>query len=496
MLLGVDVGTTGTKAVLTTEDGAILHTSYQGYPLISPSSSHVEQDSNVWWQAVTDTVRNCAAQLPTNERITALCLSVQGGTLVPADRQGRPVANAISWLDTRAVKEHADLIAEKGELFFYQKTGWRLSNCYNFVQILHMRRQSPELFAKTAYFLTVADYLHWRLTGWMVTDANSTGNSQLCNVATGDWDDDILALAQIDRSQLAEMVPTGVVIGTLTKAAAQALSLDTKVLVVSGAQDQYCSAISIGAFHPGDVMFSTGTSWVLLGVAQKMIYDTKHYLTIGRSILPGLYSGFAYTPAGGAAMQWYHDNMGRPSAIGASIESFDEITARASKISPGADGLFFFPHFAGTLFPTWRPKAKGLLCGLDFIHTQDHIARAMMEGIAFELLWMARAMQDVGYDFQVMHCLGGSTRSDVWMQMVCDMTGLEMKISTHADMAPLGAAMIAAVGSGVYTSYQEAFAQSYCRQRTLTPNAAMHREYASLFEQYRSLFQKQQDMIS
>lgn len=489
MLLGVDVGTTGTKAVLLTPEGKILHTSYQSYPLISPRPSCVEQDPTCWWRAVVDTVRDCVRHMPMGQNVASMSLSVQSGTLVPVDCDMQPVGNAISWLDTRAGKECAEFIGQNGERFYYQKTGWRLSNCYNFIQIVHMKNQEPEKFKRVKYFLTVADYLNYQLTGRIVTDENSIGNSQLCSVETGTWDETILQLAGINREMLAETVQTGTQIGHLTNAAAEKLSLNTNVMVVAGAQDQYCSAISVGAFHAGDIMFSTGTSWVLLGIADRIVYDVNNYLTVGRHIIPKLYSGFAYTPAGGAAMKWYRDNMGKMTAS-ASVESFDQITARAANVLPGANGLFFFPHFAGTLFPTWHPEAKGVLWGLDFIHNQDHIARAIMEGIAFELLWMTEAMQRAGYEFHLMRCLGGSTRSDVWMQIVCDMTGLRMVVSEHADMAPMGAAMIAGVGIGIYADYCEAYELLKSSERVFVPNMENHKRYQEIFKKYRSVFMR------
>lgn len=488
MLLGIDIGTTGTKTILTHDDGKILYSAYQTYDLISPEPSHVEQSPEDWWQAIVATVNKCTSQLISPDEINALCLSVQSGTLVPVNKEIQPVCNAISWLDTRGINEQKNLLSHKGESYFYQKTGWKLSNCYNFIQICHMRTARPDLFEKSAYFLSVADYLTYRLTGILVIDENSAENSQLCNVSTGQWDDDILQLAGIDQSRVSPMIKSGQYIGTLTPQAARELGLSPHTKVISGAQDQYCSAISVGATQPGDVMFSTGTSWVLLGLSDRQIYDTETYLTIGRHIIPDVYSSFAYTPAGGAAMKWYRDNMGICSPQ-EGAESYDQITNRAAAISPGADGLFFFPHLGGTLFPTWSPHSRGVLWGMDFSHSRAHIARAVMEGIAFDLLLIIRSMQKTGYNFQIMKCLGGATRSPLWMQMVSDMTGLEMSVSGYADMAPLGAAMIAGVGSGIYNSYTEAYEAFNPAQKHIYPDSSRNLQYQDLFEKYCGLFQ-------
>ncbi len=493
MLLGVDVGTTGTKAVLMREDGTQIHSSYQGYELISSKPAHVEQRPEDWWQAIVCTVTECVAHLPAKEEVSAMSLSVQSGTLVPVDENFEPVTNAISWLDTRCSEEKELLTQQKGEAYFYRKTGWRLTNCYNFVQICHMRRHHPQTFQKTAYFLSVADYLVWRLTGELVIDENSAENSQLCNVQTGHWDEEILSLAGIDKTKVPPMIKSAQVVGRLTKRAAEQLRLSVNTLVVSGAQDQYCSAVSIGAFRPGDIMFSTGTSWVLVGISDKQLYDMKNYLTIGRHMVPGLYSSFAYTPAGGAALKWYRDTMW---AAGCEAQSnYDAITERAGRVAPGAQGLVFLPHLGGALFPTWSVQSKGVLWGLDFVHTKAHIARAVLEGISFELLWMMQEMKHVGYEFKTMKCLGGSTRSLVWMQIVADMTGLDMQVSRCADMAPRGAAMAAGVGSGVYRDFEEAYEVSQCPVTHITPNWENYRQYQSLFDNYKNIFFHQRSLF-
>lgn len=240
-------------------------------------------------------------------------------------------------------------------------------------------------------------------------------------------------------------------------------------------------------------MFSTGTSWVLVGISDNQLYDMKNYLTIGRHMVPGLYSSFAYTPAGGAALKWYRDTMW---AAGCEAQSnYDAITERAGRVAPGAQGLVFLPHLGGALFPTWSVQSKGVLWGLDFVHTKAHIARAVLEGISFELLWMMQEMKHVGYEFKTMKCLGGSTRSLVWMQIVADMTGLDMQVSRCADMAPRGAAMAAGVGSGVYRDFEEAYEVSQCPVTHITPNWENYRQYQSLFDNYKNIFFHQRSLF-
>ncbi|MEG1017622.1 MAG: FGGY family carbohydrate kinase, partial [Oscillospiraceae bacterium] len=335
MLLGIDVGTTGTKSTLVTAEGKILSKSYMPYSYTSGEDGRFEQNPSEWYEAVRVTVNECCKDYDKCD-IKALALSTQGGTLVPVDREGNELCNAIVWMDTRAGKQGKQLKARYGDDWFYEKTGWRPGNCFNMLQILWLRENEPQIFDRTYKFLSTIDYLHFKLTGRFVIDITNACITQLFNVCDKDWDDEILSICGISRERLALPLDTGEFIGTLTEQAAVELGLNADTKVICGAQDQYIAAIGNGAFKAGDVLLSCGTSWCINAFTDKMICDKRSYFSMARHAIDGLWASMAYSPAGGAALEWFRNNVGLVSDSG-TAESYSDIDRRVNEIPPGSD---------------------------------------------------------------------------------------------------------------------------------------------------------------
>lgn len=482
MILGIDIGTTGTKTILLDNKGKIAHYSYEGYGCIYPRPNYVEQRMDDILNAVIHTVRNCSAHIPQKDRVDALCVSVQSGTMVPVKSSGEFFGNAVSWLDTRCERECAELVCKYGESFFYRKTGWKLGPSFNFIQIYKMRRDMPEE-TRDLIFCNVSDCIMHLLVGEYYTDVNSAGNLQLLNVEKGEWDADLLEMADIRKEQLGELVPSGAYVGVIKADTAKLLGLNEGVKVYAGAQDQYCTAVGAGVHHPGDAMLSTGTSWVLMNITSKPMFDENTYPAVAKHIVGDTYASFVYTPAGGSAFKWLKNNVLAP--IGASeVISYDELTENAKDIAPGAENLTFLPYLGGTLYPSWNSSMKGMFHGLDFSHDRRHLARAVLEGVSFELNLMVMGLREQGLTVDKLSALGGATRSDLWMQIAADITNLPITASSVADIAPIGAAVMAAVGYGMYNSYAEACQAFQCLSgcRSFEPNLEMHQIYNEIFE--------------
>ncbi len=486
MILGIDIGTTGTKTILLSNDGKIVHYSYQGYACSYPQPGYVEQDITVLMDAVIQTVRACTEKVPANDAVEAMCVSVQSGTLVPLHKDGTPFGNAISWLDTRCDKECRDLLAQYGEDIFYRKTGWKLSPSFNFIQICKLRRDMPEQ-TKDLIFANVSDCVTNLLVGEYYTDVNSAGNLQLLNVEKGEWDDELLEIAGIEKSQLGTLVPCGAFLGYVRPDTAKLLGLGDKVRVYAGAQDQYCAAVGAGVHEPGDAMLSTGTSWVLMNITKDAMFESKSYPAVAKHIVGSNYASFVYTPAGGSAFKWLKNSVLTDPAH-AEQTSYDSLTEIAQNIPAGSDGLMFHPYLGGTLYPTWS-SMRGTFHGLDFAHGRGHMVRAVLEGVAYEFNLMVQTLRQQGLAFDKLTALGGATRSPLWMQTVSDITGLPLRTSDVADIAPIGAAIIAAVGAGMYSNYREACNTfvSLAEHKEYTPNPANREGYRAGFEKYCAL---------
>ena len=489
MLIGLDIGTTGTKAVLTENDGTLIGYAYKGYACFYPKPNYVEQSLDDISDAVITTIRSCAQKAGSSGKIEAICVSVQSGTLVPMYPDGKPYGNMISWLDTRCGDERDELLQQFGENFFYRKTGWKLSASFNFIQIYKMRKDHPEE-TRNIFFGNVSDYITHFLVGEYYTDVNSAGNLQLLNVADGVWDPDLLEIAEIRESQLGKLVPSGAYLGNVRKETLERLGLQGEVKVYSGAQDQYCSAVGAGVCKPGDSLLSTGTSWVFMNISNAPAFDDRSYPAVCKHIVGDTYASFVYTPAGGSAFKWLKNNALSADGSDASL-SYDELTAMAASVSPGAEGLVFLPYLGGTLYPSWSSELKGMFCGLDFAHSRKHLVRAVLEGVAMELNLMIGTLRTQGLEIEKMSALGGATRSDLWMQIVSDITQLPINASTVADVAPIGAAMMAAVGLGCYRDYEEAEKSFVCMRdrKQYHPNTALKEPYQEIYHKYLQLLE-------
>lgn len=482
LLLGIDVGTTGTKSIVVDSDGKLISADYKAYGFVSEKAGYVEQDPEDWWRAIQTTVKNCLKHCPVGD-VTALSLSTQGATLVPVDQRGKNLKNAVVWMDSRAGEIGESLSEKYGTDYFYNKTGWQLANCFNFLQILWMKEKEPEVFDKTYKFLSVIDYINYKLTGRFVTDITNACITQLFNVIKEDWDEDILRICGIGRKQLPEIVKTGKEIGTLIPEAAVQLGLRADVKVISGAQDQYMAAVGNGVLSAGEALLSCGTSWCLTCILNKPLFDHQSFFAVARHAVEGLWAAFAYSPTGGAAFEWVRRNILPVWADGES-EGYGKIEKQVETIRPGSDGLTFLPHFAGLLFPKKRVDAKANIMGLDLKHTRYHIARAVMEGSVFDIKMILDSLEKKGGSFGQLKALGGATKSRVWMQMAADILGVKITVPRFADVPALGAAITAGTGEGAFSGFSEGYERLNPGTDELLPDKKRQEEYIKIYLEY------------
>ena len=274
-LIGVDVGTTGTKALLFSEDGALLGQAYQDYPILTPQVGHSEQNAGDWWNAVVTVIRSVCDGKDIGERVAAISLSTQGGTVVPVGQDGEPLRPALVWNDARCEAQKEAFLKEVGpERVMYEKTGWKLGCGLPALEIRWLRENEPALFEKTALFLTVPDYISLKMTGIPAVDPSNAGINQLIDIQTLRYDEKLLRFAGITEKQLPKLVRSGERIGHLTKEAAETLGLSEKAVLISGAHDQYAVAMGAGAMKKGDILIGSGTCWVVTAMGDAPDFES------------------------------------------------------------------------------------------------------------------------------------------------------------------------------------------------------------------------------
>lgn len=475
-LIGIDVGTTGTKALLFSQDGQVLGHAYRGYPLHTPQVGYSEQEAEDWWQAVCETVREICTEEQISANVAAISLSSQGGTVVPVDTEGAPLGRAIVWNDRRCGDQRAAFETQMGgDAAMYRTTGWHLGAGLPLLTVRWLRENRPELFEKAARFLTVPDYISYKMTGKAVVDLSNAGINQFYDLTVGAYNSSLLAFAGIREEQLPVCAPSGTLVGNLTKQAADALGLTENTVFVTGAHDQYAVALGAGAIGDGDILIGSGTCWVVTAIADQP--DFSAGLSQSVAAVPGMWGSLQSLSSGGVCLEWLRKQVGFEEEM-----PFDTINREAERRRAAEEGLFFFP-FAGKAGEDKR-FTKASFLGMDLSHDRFHLARAVMEGVVFQNLWMREAFR-VKPSEQGIILAGGASKSPVWAQLVADISGMPVRIPEVADLACVGAAAMAGLGCGIYKTPREACDCLKMKERRLLPDMSRHQIYKKLYETYK-----------
>lgn len=478
-LLGIDVGTTGAKALLFADDGEIVASAYRGYPLITPGVGMSEQKATDWTDAVVEIVREVCASPEYAQNVRGISLSTQGGTIVPVDEHFVPLANAIVWSDARCAGDKAAFDAELGEEYIYHMGGWHLNRGLPAMQLRRMRMERPEIFSRARYFLSVPDFVSAFLTGRPAVDLSNAGINHLCDIKKGKYDPKVLEFIGIKESQLPELIPSCHPIGKLTKEAAEKLGLSTDVIVSAGAHDQYAVALGAGIYAAGDAVIGTGTAWVVTALRDESDFESGFSQSI--SATDGKWGTMLSISTGGVCLDWLRKNV-LTDSNGAALD-YDTLNALADKCEPGANGLRFYPYFNGAGAPESDSACKATLLGMDLSHGKEHVVRAVMEGVACQIVWALRTMEK-REPFKRLFLAGGATKSAVWTQMISEIAGKKLYVSEIADLACAGAAMMAGVGCGLFADTEAAAKAIAPGGRIVEPDPKQVEKYQSVFEEY------------
>lgn len=470
-VIGIDVGTTCTKALVVDAQGAVLSQGSKGYDLIS-SGGCIEQRAQDWITAVAQAVRQAVSGID-HSQIAAISFSTQGGSTVAVDRQGQFLGNAWTWMDTRSEPEAHAIEQELGGEYIYRTTGWRINPALDAAKLRRMK--SMDAYTGAVRYLTTLEVVNEFLTGNACIDPTNAAMRQLYSVEKNDWDPAMLQAAGASRGELPQVAATGALVGSLLPQAAEAMGLPAGIPVYNGAHDQYCASIGAGAVHDGDMLLSAGTTWVLMGIGRSPLF-TKSFIAPGKHPVEGFYGAIASLVCSGASLQWFKNNF--------LPEEFDEMNRVVAQRQEKPQGLFFYPYLAGAMYPLWVPNARGAFVGMTLEHDRFDFARAIMEGVAFGVRRGVEDFRRNGCPVHSITMMGGASKSPVWMQMIASITGVPIVRLNQADVCALGAAAIAACGAGIYESYAEAAKAMVHTETTYAPIAGEAEQYQKKFQSY------------
>jgi len=514
LFIGVDVGTTAVKALAIDAAGRVWAEAAHIYDYVSPQPGWIEQNAEDWrrlaWECVKQIVQAChnphiqerqrsssflcSAQpcaAPEPVHFKALALSTQGDTIVPVDEAGRPLAPAITWMDSRTQPYVQQMQAEQD--FWIQLTGSRPGAFAAATKIYWWRDFQPAIFARAKRFALVADYLCEQLTGRALLDAPNASRTMLYNIHQRCWAPELLQRADLTEERLAPTAESGTIVGPLLPHVAEELGLPADLQVVIGGHDQTCAAVGCGVIQPGSLMLSCGTAFVVLAATEQPLWDPTGSLQTYCHVTPGGYAVLGAF-AGGNLLKWFRDTLwhgGTASEHGHDEQHLLKTIKRFSGMSPtslhlkdgtesseaakkkkedyeliveeaaearaaGRPPVLFLPHFYGLLGPLHCPTARGGWLGLTLQHTRGDMAFALLNGVALQTAWTIESLAQQGLHSHSIRMIGGAARSHFWAQLMANATGLPIMRLAVKEAAAYGAALIAATALGAFNSLEEA----------------------------------------
>ncbi len=438
--LAIDLGTTGCRCGLFDETLTALAYDYEEYPLITAGEHQVEQDANLWWALTLKTAEAVIEKSGiSGKEIRSISISSQGITVVPTDENGKPLMNAISWLDMRAREEAEEIKKDLGEDAVFSLAGKPVNEAYTLPKLLWLKKHQPDLFEKAAKFLMPMDFLLAKLTGRFVTDCSMASGTLMYDLKNHCWSKEILNRYGIDENKLPEVLESGTVVGKVSLGVAVVLGLSPDCVVVMGAQDQKCAAYGVG-LSKETMTISLGTAAAISGYRDSA--EQMTYLGIGWC---GYTQKDAYVLEGvintaGTCLRWVRDTFF--SGCG-----YDTINQEALEAEQKGSKVLFLPFLAGASAPDFYTESQGVFYGMNLGTTRGDFALAVMKGVAFQIRLLLETMEAYR-ETKSLILFGGGAESDLWSQIIADSTGLRVSIPETTEAAVYGAARLAAVGVG------------------------------------------------
>jgi xylulokinase len=491
LFLGIDIGTSGTKAVLIDAEGRLHARAVAEYPLSAPRPLWSEQDPEDWWNAVKLTVRDVIKDAGIrNARIAGIGLTGQMHGLVALDARGAVLRPCILWNDQRASAECAALTARIGAERVLAITGKPVLPGFTLPKLEWMRAQEPELFARIAHVLLPKDYIRYRLSGTCFSDVSDASGTSLLDVGARAWSKELLDALDIPASWMPEVEESPVVTSFVSSAAAAETGLAAGTPIVGGAGDQAAEAVGSGVLAGDAVSVTIGTSGVVFAGSSTYTRDPAGRVHAYCHATPGLWHLMGVMLSAGGSLRWYRDTLGLPEkelARDHGIDAYELITEHAARAVPGCEGLLFLPYLTGERTPHPDPYARGAFVGITVRHGREHFARAVMEGVSFGLRDALELVRGLGLPVREVRLSGGGSRSDVWRQMLADVFGADVLTVNIIEGAAFGAALLAAVGAGAYATVQEAVAAVVTVTGSTSPGDAAE-VYDACYPRYRALY--------
>lgn len=492
-LLGLDISTTGAKALLIDERGNVAASAIAEYSLSTPYPLWSEQAPADWWQGACASIQAALKQAwLTGDAVSGIGLTGQMHGLVLLDRSGQVLRPAILWNDQRTGPQCAEITEKVGGLGrLLALTGNAVLPGFTAPKILWVRQNEPAVYARAAHVLLPKDYVRYRLTGEYVTEVSDASGTALFDVARRRWSDALLRALDIPANWLPHCTESAQVSGQISLMAAQATGLNAGTPVVGGGGDQAAQAVGSGAVKAGVISITSGTSGVVFAPSDTFVAEAQGRLHAFCQAVPGKWHLMGVMLSAGGSFRWLRDILGEPERATARLtgdDPYDLMTREAARAPGGSDGLLFLPYLTGERTPYPDPQARGAFVGLTVRHGKHHLVRSVLEGVSFGLRDSLELVKSLGIPITQVRASGGGAKSPLWRQIQADVFGTELVLINVTEGAAFGTALLAGVGAGIFASVEEAVTQTVrVTDRTL-PIPANVQRYQDLYLVYRSLY--------
>jgi len=492
-MMGIDVGTTGTRAVVVRPDGHVVGAATGDHqPMRMPKPGWAEQDPADWWQAAIVAVRAALANAGLKGAdIAAIGLSGQMHGVVLLDQTYAVIRPALIWCDQRSQAQCDWITAQVGSERLIQLVSNPALTGFSAPKLLWVRDNEPENYARAAHFLLPKDFVRFRLTGEFATEVSDASGTLLFDVTNRRWSSEMLGALEVDSKLLPRAYESPEITGQITRETALVTGLKAGTPVVGGGGDQASSAVGNGIVLPGLTSATLGTSGVIFTYTEAPKLDPRGRIHTFCHAVPGKWHVMGVTQGAGLSLRWFREHFGESEAWYArqtDVDSYDLIIKEADKIPPGSEGLLWLPYLMGERTPHLDAQARGMWFGLTAAHTRAHLIRSILEGVAFSLRDSLEIFQELEIPVKQIRASGGGSRSFLWRQIQADIYGKELVTLRTAEGSAFGAALLAGVGAKIYASVQESAREAIQIRERMTPQATNVRRYDKQYQIYRSLY--------
>lgn len=483
-LLGLDIGTSGVKALLISVEGKIISSKTVSYPLATPHPGWAEQSPYDWWEATVNAIREIVSNDYIDaKQIKGISLSGQMHSSVFLNEKMEVIRPAILWSDTRTSEQCKEIYTKVGGLnqLIHYVSNPALEG-FTASKILWLRENEPENYKKVKCILLPKDYIRYRLTGELFTEVSDAAGTLLFDVIKKRWSTSLLEKLEIDQNLLPPVLNSFDLAGRITKNIAEQTGLKFGTPVVAGGADNACGAVGSGIIQEGKVMVSIGSSGVVLAQTNNPQADQEGRIHLFNHACPDSWYMMGVTLSAGMSYEWLQKKLFNHSLDYAKLDQL------AEEVNPGSEGLIFLPYLYGERTPHADANARGVYFGISGKHDQRHFIRSVLEGVTFALKDSLELIKDKGVKIKEIRAIGGGAKSRVWQQILADILGEEINLLNVEEGPAFGAALIAGVGVGVYSSFAEAVNGIVKVQKTIVPRIQNTKRYNQYYQLYKKLY--------